>query len=205
MPKEAILPCSVVIGDTTRWSHSDGPWANTCCVIGAVQAYFELKILPRARCFRPQRPALPRWHWYRTTFSCTEFLRLFKMMWTAGGWLSSLWLLPGTVLGANLLVSHFSGGIYSLSLTISNGTGQLAVTSTLRAGGRTPSWLTLDSAAGNLYVTDEAQYGSPVLTSLKVNNDSSVQLVSTAPTSGGGVHSVLYGGNDGRGFFAVAE
>ncbi|KAK7706911.1 hypothetical protein SLS63_013826 [Diaporthe eres] len=110
-----------------------------------------------------------------------------------------------TVLSANLLVSHFSGSIYSLSLNTSNGKGQLAITSTLRAGGLTPSWLTLDSATGNLYVTDEAQYGAPVLTTLKVNNDNSVQLVSTAPTSGGGVHSSLYGGSDGRGFFAVAE
>lgn len=126
-------------------------------------------------------------------------------MWPKTSWLASLCLLPGTVLGANLLVSHFSGSIYSLSLTTKNGTGQLAITSTLRAGGRTPSWLTLDSAAGNLYVTDEAQFGSPVLTTLKVNSDNSVQLVSTAPTSGGGVHSALYGGNDGRGFFAVAE
>jgi hypothetical protein len=126
-------------------------------------------------------------------------------MWSTRSWLASLCLLPGTVLGAKLLVSHFSGSIYSLSLTTNNGTGQLFVTSTLRAGGRTPSWLTLDSTTGSLYVTDEAQYGSPVLTTLKVNNDSSVQLASTAPTSGGGVHSALYGGNGGRGFFAVAE
>lgn len=127
------------------------------------------------------------------------------MMWSVRSWLASLCLLPGTALGANLLLSHFSGSIYSLSLTTNNGKGQLAITSTLRAGGLTPSWLTLDSAAGNLYVTDEAQYGSPVLTTLKVNNDNSVQLVSTAPTSGGGVYSSLYGGSDGRGFFAVAE
>lgn len=127
------------------------------------------------------------------------------MMWSARSWLASLCLLPETVLSANLLVSHFSGSIYSLSLNTSNGKGQLAITSTLRAGGLTPSWLTLDSATGNLYVTDEAQYGAPVLTTLKVNNDNSVQLVSTAPTSGGGVHSATYGGSDGRGFFAVAE
>lgn len=127
------------------------------------------------------------------------------MMWSVRSWLGASCLFPGTVLGANLLVSHFSGSIYSLSLTTNNGTGQLAITSTLRAGGRTPSWLTLDSATGNLYVTDEAEYGAPVLTTLKVNNDNSVQLVGTAPTSGGGVHSELYGGNDGRGFFAVAE
>lgn len=127
-------------------------------------------------------------------------------MWSVRSWLALVCLLPGTVLGANLLVSHFSGSIYSLSLTTSGGKGQLAITSTLRAGGRTPSWLTLDPANGNLYVTDEAQYGSPVLTTLKVNSsNNTVQLVSTAPTGGGGVHSVLYGGSDGKGFFAVAE
>lgn len=163
-------------------------------------AYFELKFLPSAKSFRSLRP-----HLFAGILKYVFRHFTTTMMWSVRSWLASLCLLPETVLGANLLVSHFSGSIYSLSLTTSNGKGQLAITSTLRAGGLTPSWLTLDSATGNLYVTDEAQYGSPVLTTLKVNNDNSVQLVSTAPTSGGGVYSSLYGGSDGRGFFAVAE
>lgn len=180
------------------------PWANTFCVIDVVQHILNSNSCQDRGALRTQRPVFPRSHRYWNMFSGAVFV-LSKMTWSTRCWLASLCLLPGNVLGSNLLVSHFSGSVYSLSLTTNNGTGTLAITSTLRAGGRTPSWLTLDSATGNLYVTDEAQYGSPVLTTLKVNNDNSLQLVNTAPTSGGGVHSSLYGGNDGRGFFAVAE
>lgn len=68
-----------------------------------------------------------------------------------------------------------------------------------------PSWLTLDSATGNLYVTDETSYGSPVLTSLSVAADGSLKVTGTARTPGGEIHSTLYGGSDGRGFIAAAE
>jgi hypothetical protein len=68
-----------------------------------------------------------------------------------------------------------------------------------------PSWLTLDSASGTLYVTDESTYGSPVLTSVSVANDGSLKSASTARSNGGELHSTLYGGADGKGFIAAAE
>lgn len=121
-----------------------------------------------------------------------------------------LGLAPTTALGANLLASHYSGSIFSLSLTPSNGTGAgslatLAMSSMLQAGGAMPSWLTLDSATGNLYVNDESEVGTPVLTTLLVHADNSAQLVANATDSPGQVHNSLYGGVDGRGFIAVAQ
>lgn len=68
-----------------------------------------------------------------------------------------------------------------------------------------PSWLTLDSATGTLYVTDESTNGSPVLTTVTVAADGTLKTVSTARSNGGDVHSVLYGGTDGKGFIAAAE
>lgn len=113
-------------------------------------------------------------------------------------------MLPAA-LGANLLVSHYSGNLYSLSLTASGGTGTLAIKQTLRAGGSMPSWLTLDSATGTLYVTDESTYGSPVLTTVSVASDGTLKTLATARANGGEVHSALYGGSDGKGFIAAAE
>jgi hypothetical protein len=109
------------------------------------------------------------------------------------------------VLGANLLVSHYNGNLYSLSLTTSGATGTLSIKQTLRAGGSMPSWLTLDSTSGTLYVTDESSYGSPVLTSVAVAADGTLRTASTARSNGGELHSTLYGGSDGKGFIAAAE
>lgn len=110
-----------------------------------------------------------------------------------------------SALAANLLVSHYSGNVYSLSLTTSGETGTLAIKQTLRAGGVMPSWLTLDSEAGKLYVTDESSWGSPVITELSVTPDGTLAPVVTASTTGGDLHSCLYGGSDGKGFIATAE
>jgi hypothetical protein len=119
--------------------------------------------------------------------------------------LSAAACLVQAALGANLLVSHYNGNLYSLALTTSGAAGSLSIKQTLRAGGSMPSWLTLDSASGTLYVTDESTYGSPVLTSVSVANDGSLKSASTARSNGGELHSTLYGGADGKGFIAAAE
>lgn len=113
-------------------------------------------------------------------------------------------LLPG-VLGASLLVSHYTGNLYSLNLATNGATGTLSIKQQLRAGGSMPSWLTLDSAAGKVYITDESTYGSPVLTTVPVSADGTLGTPSTAKANGGAVHSSLYGGSDGKGFIATAE
>jgi 6-phosphogluconolactonase (cycloisomerase 2 family) len=106
---------------------------------------------------------------------------------------------------ANLLVSHYTGNLYSLSLTNSGTNNQLAITSTLKAGGGMPSWLTLDSNSKTLYVTDESQYPSPVLTALQVQSDGSLRSINAPRSPGAELHSAFYGGSDGKGFLATAE
>jgi hypothetical protein len=106
---------------------------------------------------------------------------------------------------ANLLVSHYNGNLYSLSLTTSGSTGTLAVKQTVKTCGTMPSWLTLDSASGSLWCTDESTYGSPILTQLSVSASGSMTVSGQAKSGGGDLHSTLYGGSDGKGFIATAE
>jgi hypothetical protein len=115
-----------------------------------------------------------------------------------------LFALP-TVLSASLLASHYNGNVYGLALTTSGSSGSLAIKQTLRTGAAMPSWLTINSDTGDLWVTDESTYGSPMMTQLSVSADGSIKTVATARTSGGAVHSCLYGGVDGKGFLAAAE
>lgn len=113
-----------------------------------------------------------------------------------------LCLLPSASWAANLLVSHYNGNLYSLSHSGSS----LKVTSSLKACGQMPSWLTLDAAAGKVYCTDEGGAGrGSTLTSLNVAADGSLKVDKTARSPGGEVHSGLYGGSDGKGFIALAE
>jgi hypothetical protein len=119
--------------------------------------------------------------------------------------LSAVAYLVQVVLGSNLLVSHYNGNLYSLSLTTSGAAGSLSIKQTLRAGGSMPSWLTLDSATGTLYITDESSWGNPVLTTVSVSTDGTLKTATTARSNGGELHSTLYGGSDGKGFIAAAE
>lgn len=114
-----------------------------------------------------------------------------------------LFALP-SALAANLLVSHFSGNVYSVSLTTSGETGTLAIEQTLRAGGTWPSWLTLDAEAGSVIVLDESSWGSPILTQLSVSADGKLGDGVVAKAKGGNLHGCLYGGENGKGFLAAA-
>ena len=116
-------------------------------------------------------------------------------------------LLASPLQAAQLLVSHYSGNLYSLNLTATgnNGAQQLAITSTLRAGGGMPSWLTLDPSDRTLYATDETQYGNPVLTALAVQADGTLRSTSAPRSPGAELHSALYSGSGGKKFLATAE
>jgi len=52
---------------------------------------------------------------------------------------------------------------------------------------------------------DEDASGQNVLASFSSATDGKVKLRSTTTTTGGSVHGALYGGSDGKGFFATAE
>ncbi|KAL8376692.1 hypothetical protein RB595_007691 [Gaeumannomyces hyphopodioides] len=119
--------------------------------------------------------------------------------------LLSLALGPVAAQTTNLVASHFSGNLYSLSYTSSGGTGRLAQTASQRAGGTWPAWLTYDSASRTLYTVDEANWVGPVFTEFKVAADGKLTKGAASPRSGGELHSTLYGGQDGKGFIAGAQ
>ena len=127
-------------------------------------------------------------------------MRLIKLSWPV-----FLGLAPAASLAETLLASHYNGNIYSLSLSTDGGAGKLSIQQSLRAGGRMPSWLTLDPQSNFVYVTDETTFGNPVLTQLVVNDDGKLEVAATGPANGGELHSCLYGGSDGNSFLAAAE
>ena len=112
------------------------------------------------------------------------------------------WLLPTSASAASLLVSHYNGNLYSLSL---NG-GKLSISSQVKACGGMPSWLELDSGSKTVYCTDESgATGGSTLTALSVSDSGAMKVSATAKSPGGEVHAGLYGGSNGKGFLAVAE
>ncbi|KAL2144215.1 hypothetical protein VTI28DRAFT_9426 [Corynascus sepedonium] len=113
-------------------------------------------------------------------------------------------LAPGA-LGANLLVSHFSGSLYSLSFTNSNSSGQLSITSETDGCGVTPAWLQLYSDINKVYCFDESWMGSGSSAEYDVAEDGSLALTGNLQTTGNSVHGALYGGSDGKGFVATVE
>jgi 6-phosphogluconolactonase (cycloisomerase 2 family) len=109
-------------------------------------------------------------------------------------------------LGAKLLVSHFSGSVYTLDLTLSNATsGTLAITSKASGCGEVPTWLTLDQATNRVWCFDESWSGSGVITQYSVDANGVLTVTGSAPTPGNSVWGAMYGGADGKGFVATAE
>jgi 6-phosphogluconolactonase (cycloisomerase 2 family) len=118
--------------------------------------------------------------------------------------LASIALAPGA-LGATLIASHFAGGLYTLSLTSSNCSGTLSITSQATGCGTTPGWIELYSDTRKLYCFDESWMGSGLNAEYSVANDGRLSLTGQIKTTGNSVHGLLYGGADGRGFVATAE
>ncbi|VBB80510.1 Putative carboxymuconate cyclase [Podospora comata] len=109
------------------------------------------------------------------------------------------------VLGVNLIASHFSGGIYTLSLTTTGTSGTISVTSQTNGCGTTPGWIELYSDTRKLYCFDESWTGRGQHAEFNVQNDGRLSLASSLQVSGNSVHGILYGGPDGRSYIATAE
>ncbi|KAI1342297.1 putative isomerase YbhE [Xylariaceae sp. FL0016] len=116
--------------------------------------------------------------------------------------LSAPFGLQAQVLGANLLASHYTGKIYSLSY---GSNGSLAVTSSATGCGTLPAWLHLDSMAKTVYSVDEDWNGSGVLASYTVATDGSLKQSGSLAVKGASVHGTPYGGENGSSFFATVE
>ncbi|KAI0127612.1 Lactonase, 7-bladed beta-propeller-domain-containing protein [Xylariales sp. AK1849] len=108
---------------------------------------------------------------------------------------------------ARLLVSHFSGQIYSLSLTLNNSTssGTLAITSEASGCGQIPTWLHLEESTRTVYCFDEDWNGSGVISQYSIDSSSTLALTGSAKTPGNSVYGSLYGGPDGRSFVVTSE
>ncbi|TDZ21481.1 putative 6-phosphogluconolactonase [Colletotrichum orbiculare MAFF 240422] len=68
-----------------------------------------------------------------------------------------------------------------------------------------PAWLDLDSESRTLHIPDEVQWGQPLLKSFTVGTDGAVVPKGQIQTSGGDLHSTLYGGSNGKGYIALAQ
>lgn len=117
--------------------------------------------------------------------------------------LAGVALAPGAF-GATLIASHFSGGVYTLSLTGTNTSGTLSISSQTKGCGNTPAWLQYYSDSRKLYCFDEF-YSNGVLAEYSVANDGRLSSTGQGKTAGNSVYGRLYGGSDGRGFVATAE
>ncbi|EAA31090.1 hypothetical protein GE21DRAFT_8546 [Neurospora crassa] len=113
--------------------------------------------------------------------------------------------LAPSALGATLLVSHFSGPVYTLSLTTSGTTGKLSITSQAGGCGTTPAWLEYYNDTKTAYCFDESWTGSGVITQYNVGSDGRLTQSGQTRTSGNTVHGKVYGGSDGKGFIATAQ
>ncbi|KAF2260317.1 putative isomerase YbhE [Lojkania enalia] len=111
-------------------------------------------------------------------------------------------------LGATLLASHYTGGLYTLSFnsnTTSTGASALSITSQATGCGELPGWLELYPQDKTLYCFDESWYGSGYIASYSVGSDGKLTLTGQTPTTGNDVHGLLYGGPDGKSFVATAQ
>ncbi|KAK3380952.1 Lactonase, 7-bladed beta-propeller-domain-containing protein [Podospora didyma] len=119
--------------------------------------------------------------------------------------LAAIGLAP-SVLGVNLIASHYTGGIYTLSLTTTDNTsGKLSISSQANGCGTTPGWLELYSDSKKLYCFDESWGGSGYITEYSVGNDGKLTIGSQLKTTGNSVHGQLYGGPEGKSFVATTE
>lgn len=108
-----------------------------------------------------------------------------------------------------LLATHYSGSVYDLSYTppdlTSDQSAQLTIAKATNGCGLKPSWITMDSTSKTAYCLDEDSSGHNKLASYSIVDGHVISPLAAASVSGGSVHGALYGGEDGRGFFATVE
>ncbi|KAI5357501.1 Putative nitrous oxide reductase, WD40/YVTN repeat-like-containing domain superfamily [Septoria linicola] len=102
--------------------------------------------------------------------------------------------LGATALAADLFVADYSGNITTLSLTETNGTYALNKTAVNDGCGPNPAWLTIDSARGQLFCTNEGlNTVNGSLASFSINADGSLERIVNLTTANGPVSAAVYG------------
>lgn len=117
---------------------------------------------------------------------------------------AGLTLVP-SALGASLLVSHYTGKLFTLEFTQNGNAGTLAVTSETTGCGSTPGWLELYPEDKKLWCFDESWSGRGYIVSFDVASNGRLTQSSQFQTSGNDVHGLLYGGSNGKSFIATAQ
>lgn len=111
-------------------------------------------------------------------------------------------LISGIAVAQNLYATHYSGTVNYLTFSGSS----LALTTSTRVGNTLPSWITYDGPGKALYITDENfSFGTGALVSFSIGANGALTQSGKATTPQGVVAGTLYGGADGRGFYANAH
>ncbi|KAA8644197.1 hypothetical protein EYZ11_004684 [Aspergillus tanneri] len=113
-------------------------------------------------------------------------------------------LLCSLASAAHLYATHYSGSVYTLSLDGHS----LSIASSVDGCGPMPSWLTLDPESNLVYCSDESGDASSngSLHSLAIGEDGSLsEVAKTGAAPGGGVYSVVYSGDNGAKYLAIAH
>ncbi|RHZ43936.1 lactonase family protein [Aspergillus thermomutatus] len=121
--------------------------------------------------------------------------------------LGSLSLFASLASAATLYATHYSGSVYTLALDHRNGNYNLSLASAMTTCGGMPSWLTLDPSTRTLYCSDETGDATTngTLSSYAVAGDGSLTQLAKVVDIGGGVHSVVYEGDHGAKYLAIAH
>ncbi|KAB8213104.1 Lactonase, 7-bladed beta-propeller-domain-containing protein [Aspergillus novoparasiticus] len=106
-------------------------------------------------------------------------------------------------IAVNLYATHYDGNIYGLSVEGEGDALSLHQTHAQQACGKAPSWITVDSQHGLLWCSDEASPGT--LTALEVRDGGALEELMQVMTPAGGVNSVIYSGDQGQKYLAVAH
>ncbi|KAF8848645.1 3-carboxy-cis,cis-mucoante lactonizing enzyme [Acephala macrosclerotiorum] len=96
---------------------------------------------------------------------------------------------------ANIFASHYSGTIYSLTLTGSGSSYTLTQNSFVAVGGQ-PSWMMFNSTERTLYISDETGSGSEQVVSVAAATNGGLKLSGKASAPLGAVANVQYGGEN---------
>lgn len=134
----------------------------------------------------------------------TSFSSIFTMLHTMYITAATLTLIS-PAWSASLLVSHYSGSVFTLKFNSCGSTPGLSVISNATGCGVAPSWLELHHEDKKLWCFDESPNGTGFIASYDVARDGRLVLSTQFQSNGYSAHGTLYGGPKRKSFIATAE